>query len=48
LRAFEDYRMLVFGAVMVLMMLFRPQGLISNVRKTYTNSKKVHAEEANG
>ena len=48
LRAFEDYRMLVFGAVMVLMMLFRPQGLVSNVRKTYTHSKKVHAEEANG
>jgi len=35
LRAFADYRMLIFGAVMVLMMIFRPQGLISNVRKTY-------------
>ena len=47
LRAFEDYRMLVFGAVMVLMMLFRPQGLVANVRKTYTHGK-VRAEEANG
>ena len=27
-RDFELYRMLVFGSVMVLMMLFRPQGLI--------------------
>jgi branched-chain amino acid transport system permease protein len=47
LRAFEDYRMLVFGAVMVLMMLFRPQGLVANVRKTYSH-RKVQAEEING
>jgi len=46
LRAFEDYRMLVFGAVMVLMMLFRPQGLVANVRKTYT--RKVEAEDVHG
>jgi len=47
LRAFEDYRMLVFGAVMVLMMLFRPQGLVSNVRKTYAY-RKVEAEDIHG
>ena len=35
LRAFSDYRMLVFGAIMVLMMIFRPQGLIANVRRKY-------------
>jgi branched-chain amino acid transport system permease protein len=35
LRAFSEYRMLVFGAVLVTMMVFRPQGLISNVRRTY-------------
>lgn len=35
LRAFSDYRMLIFGAVMVLMMVFRPQGMISDLRKTY-------------
>jgi branched-chain amino acid transport system permease protein len=35
LRAFDDYRMLVFGATMVIMMIFRPQGIISNVRRTY-------------
>jgi len=35
LRAFSQYRMLIFGASMVLMMVFRPQGIISNVRRTY-------------
>ena len=35
LRAFSEYRMLVFGASMTLMMIFRPQGLISNLRQTY-------------
>ncbi len=35
LRAFSDYRMLLFGAIMVTMMVFRPQGIISKVRRTY-------------
>jgi branched-chain amino acid transport system permease protein len=35
LRAFSQYRMLIFGASMVLMMVFRPQGLIANVRRSY-------------
>ena len=35
LRAFSEYRMLVFGAIMVLMMIFRPQGLINNMRRKY-------------
>lgn len=35
LRAFADYRMLVFGATLVLMMVFRPKGLISTVQRTY-------------
>lgn len=29
LRSFNEYRMLIFGASMVLMMVFRPQGLVS-------------------
>jgi branched-chain amino acid transport system permease protein len=45
LRAFADYRMLVFGGVMVLMMLFRPQGLISNMRRKYEDA--ALAEEKN-
>jgi branched-chain amino acid transport system permease protein len=35
LRAFSDYRMILFGAIMVMMMVFRPQGIISSVRRTY-------------
>ena len=35
LRAFAEYRMLLFGATMVLMMVFRPQGIVANVRRTY-------------
>ena len=35
LRAFSEYRMLAFGVVLVLMMVFRPGGLISDSRKTY-------------
>ena len=40
LRAFSEYRMLVFGGTLVLMMVFRPKGLISTVRRTYTLEKK--------
>ncbi|GBC63674.1 branched-chain amino acid ABC transporter permea se [Desulfonema ishimotonii] len=35
LREVGEYRMLLFGALMVVMMVFRPQGIIANVRKTY-------------
>ena len=35
LRAFSEYRMLIFGAIMVIMMIFRPQGLISGERRRY-------------
>jgi branched-chain amino acid transport system permease protein len=31
--------MLVFGAVLVIMMVFRPQGIIANIRRTYTVQK---------
>ena len=35
LRAFSDYRMLLFGTTMVVMMIFRPQGIVTGVRRTY-------------
>ncbi|MFC1657019.1 branched-chain amino acid ABC transporter permease [Candidatus Moduliflexota bacterium] len=35
LRAFSDFRMLLFGAILVVMMVFRPQGLVRRVRRTY-------------
>ncbi len=34
-RAFSEFRMLVFGAVLVLMMVFKPDGLIIKVRKKF-------------
>lgn len=33
-RDFQDYRMLAFGAALVLMMVFRPQGLLGGMKKT--------------
>lgn len=39
LRAFSDYRMLLFGAIMVIMMIYRPQGIINKVRRTYSYAK---------
>ncbi|WP_136799263.1 ABC transporter permease subunit [Desulfosediminicola ganghwensis] len=39
LRALSEYRMLAFGAILVMMMVFRPQGLIANVRRTYRFEK---------
>lgn len=41
LRALSDYRMLAFGAIMVTMMVFRPQGIIANVRRRYEFKGKV-------
>jgi branched-chain amino acid transport system permease protein len=35
LRAFSEYRMMIFGVVLVLMMVFRPEGIIANVRRDY-------------
>jgi branched-chain amino acid transport system permease protein len=42
LRAFSEYRMLIFGATMVLIMVFRPQGLVRAKRKVY----KINTEAA--
>jgi branched-chain amino acid transport system permease protein len=35
MRAFSEYRMLIFGATMIVVMVFRPQGLIKAKRKVY-------------
>jgi branched-chain amino acid transport system permease protein len=35
LRGTENFRFLIFGGLMVLMMVFRPQGLIQSVRNVY-------------
>jgi len=44
LRAFENYRMLLFGAVMVTMMIFRPQGIIGSVKRWYAVDTAVPDE----
>lgn len=46
LRALSEYRMLAFGAILVLMMVFRPQGLIANVRRTYQFKKPAGESES--
>lgn len=45
LRAFSEYRMLMFGAAMVLMMIFRPQGLIPPKVRQYKVSKLLSREK---
>ena len=35
LRAFSEFRMLLFGIILVSMMVFRPGGIISSVRRVY-------------
>ncbi|MFZ1985216.1 MAG: high-affinity branched-chain amino acid ABC transporter permease LivM [Desulfatitalea sp.] len=44
-RAFSEYRMLVFGMVLVLMMVFRPSGLISSARRVYRFEGPNKSEE---
>jgi branched-chain amino acid transport system permease protein len=44
LRAFSEYRMLIFGVVLVVMMVFRPGGIITNVRRTYQFDKATDTE----
>ena len=44
LRAFSEYRMLIFGAILVLMMVFRPGGLISKTRSPYKFEKAENSK----
>jgi branched-chain amino acid transport system permease protein len=41
LREFEEYRLLFYGAALVLVMLLRPEGLVPNVRR----SRELHEED---
>jgi branched-chain amino acid transport system permease protein len=45
LRAFSEYRMLAFGATMVIIMVFRPQGIISGVRQRYVVRTETGPEQ---
>jgi branched-chain amino acid transport system permease protein len=39
---FEEYRLLIYGAALILVMILRPQGLVPNVRR----SRELHEDEA--
>jgi branched-chain amino acid transport system permease protein len=41
LTQFEDYRLLIYGAVLIAIMILRPQGLVPNVRR----SRELHEDE---
>lgn len=47
LRAFSDYRMVIYGAAMVLMMIFKPEGLWSR-KKRILNEYKIKAMKQTG
>jgi branched-chain amino acid transport system permease protein len=42
LRFLSEYRILAFGAVLVLMMVFRPGGIVETVRRTYQYEETAH------
>ncbi|MDR1081960.1 MAG: high-affinity branched-chain amino acid ABC transporter permease LivM [Deltaproteobacteria bacterium] len=44
LREYSDYRMLIFGLIMVLMMVFRPQGIIPSTRRVYIYRPEEHGD----
>jgi branched-chain amino acid transport system permease protein len=39
---FEEYRLLIYGAALIMVMILRPQGLVPNVRR----SRELHEDEA--
>jgi len=44
LRVFSNYRMLLFGAALIIMMVFRPQGILADRRKKYEFHKLESGE----
>jgi len=46
LREFDEYRLLIYGAVLIGMMLLRPEGLIPSVRRARELSEKERAQDA--
>lgn len=44
LRAFSEYRMLLFGATLVMMMVFRPGGIVTTVRRTYRFERRARED----
>ncbi len=46
LREFEEYRLLVYGGVLVAVMILRPQGLVPNVRRTRELQEEERTQDA--
>jgi branched-chain amino acid transport system permease protein len=46
LSQFEEYRLLIYGAVLVAMMILRPQGLIPNVRRSRELQEEERTQDA--
>jgi branched-chain amino acid transport system permease protein len=46
LREFEEYRLLVYGAAIVAIMVLRPQGLVPNVRRSRELQEEEKAQDA--
>jgi branched-chain amino acid transport system permease protein len=48
LRAFSEYRMLIFGAILVIMMVFKPEGIIPAIRQKYEFKFNTGKDEKGG
>ena len=46
LREFEEYRLLIYGAVLVAIMILRPQGLVPNVRRSRELQEDERTQDA--
>ena len=47
LRVFSDYRMILFGTALITMMIFRPQGILADVRTKYEFNKNSGSKATN-
>ncbi len=43
-RAFEDFRLLFYGIILILMLLFRPQGLLPKRVRAYRHDEEAPNE----
>jgi branched-chain amino acid transport system permease protein len=46
LREFEEYRLLVYGGVLVAIMILRPQGLVPNLRRSRELKEEERTQDA--
>jgi branched-chain amino acid transport system permease protein len=46
LSEFEEYRLLMYGAVLVAIMILRPQGLVPNVRRMHELQEEEAEQDA--